>query len=61
MQGKSGSEHLASEQVPAQETLAAAEAEGDEDEEGVITLDLSGVSEEQADVWVFITAVAACA
>ena len=42
LDSKSGSAHLASEQVPAQEALAAAEAE-DEDEEGVITLDLSGV------------------
>ena len=52
LEQKSGSEHLASEQVPAQEALAAAEAEGEEDEEGVITLDLSGVSDEQADVLV---------
>ena len=49
LDSKSGSAHLASEQVPAQEALLAAEAE-DEDEEGVITLDFSGVSEEQADV-----------
>jgi hypothetical protein len=52
LNGKSGRAHLASEQVPAQEALAAAEAEGEKDEEGVITLDLSGVSEEQADVLV---------
>ena len=46
---KTGSAHLATEQVPAHAALAA-EAEEDEDEEGVITLDFSSVSDEQADV-----------
>ena len=48
---KTGSAHLATKQVPAQEALAA-EAEEDEDEEGVITLDLTGVSEEKAEALV---------
>ena len=51
LDNKSGHANLASEQVPAQTALAAADAE-EEDEEGVITLDLSGCSEEQADVLV---------
>ena len=51
LEQKPGHANLASEQVPAQTALAAADAE-EEDEEGVITLDLSGCSEEQADVLV---------
>ena len=52
LDGKTGNAHLASEQVRAQEALATAEAKGAEDEEGVITLDFSSVSEDQADVLV---------
>ena len=47
LEQKSGSAHLASEQVPA-ETAPAAEDDEEEDEEGVITLDLTGVSDEQS-------------
>ena len=45
LEQKSGHANLASEQVPAETDLVAADAE-EEDEEGVITLDLSGVSRE---------------
>ena len=48
---KTGSAHLATEQAAAHQAFAA-EAEEDEDEEGVIVLDLSGVSEEKAEVLV---------
>ena len=51
LEQKTGNAHLASEQVPTEIALAAAD-EPEEDEEGVITFDLSGVSEQQADVLV---------
>ena len=49
---KTGRAHLATEQVPAQNSLAAETEEEDEDEEGVITLDLTGVPGEKAEALV---------